>query len=231
MTMTNTAVAAPRAGWYQDPRDEQSWRWWDGDAWTTHTQSKAPVAPSLSTLPFPVAASPTMGSTVTYADTASGSSSGKVRFADGTYGSWNEIESAQTLGAWMLAFGPILWPVLLGVVGIGVWFATEAGIPSIVTMIGACVVVFGVPWLVVGQDARALKRRGYQPASVLWLFLLPPLIYLIMRGRAVVRDGGSGWPPLIAYLITYGVLTIAGLLVSASAATFVQLVQSYVNAH
>ena len=24
------------AGWYRDPNDASSWRYWDGDAWTEH---------------------------------------------------------------------------------------------------------------------------------------------------------------------------------------------------
>ena len=35
------------AGWYDQPEDPTSQRWWDGQAWTEHTQPKqtAPVAP------------------------------------------------------------------------------------------------------------------------------------------------------------------------------------------
>ena len=31
------AAPAPPAAWYPDPRDERSWRWWDGTDWTAHT--------------------------------------------------------------------------------------------------------------------------------------------------------------------------------------------------
>jgi hypothetical protein len=42
-------AAAPAAGWYPDPADPSSSRWWDGAAWTDHVQpavvAPAPVAP------------------------------------------------------------------------------------------------------------------------------------------------------------------------------------------
>ncbi|AUG81060.1 hypothetical protein CFP65_6404 [Kitasatospora sp. MMS16-BH015] len=50
--MTQTA-AAP--GWYQDPFAPTAVRWWDGAAWTEHTQPH-PQAPPPSTPPAPPAA-------------------------------------------------------------------------------------------------------------------------------------------------------------------------------
>lgn len=34
----------PVAGWYRDPVDSLSARWWDGAAWTEHTRVIAPLA-------------------------------------------------------------------------------------------------------------------------------------------------------------------------------------------
>lgn len=56
-----TPLSTP-AGWYQDPRDPSAIRWWDGAAWTAHTQSRPQEAPiSLAESPAeerPVQAAP-----------------------------------------------------------------------------------------------------------------------------------------------------------------------------
>jgi hypothetical protein len=40
-----TLVTAAAAGWYHDPSDSGSWRWWDGATWTSHVRPKAETAP------------------------------------------------------------------------------------------------------------------------------------------------------------------------------------------
>lgn len=35
----------PPQGWYPDPSNDMSERWWDGNAWTDHARPKAPAAP------------------------------------------------------------------------------------------------------------------------------------------------------------------------------------------
>ena len=37
-------MVSPEAGWYADPTDPSAVRWWDGAAWSSHTQD-APAAP------------------------------------------------------------------------------------------------------------------------------------------------------------------------------------------
>ncbi|MBO9578782.1 MAG: DUF2510 domain-containing protein [Microbacteriaceae bacterium] len=56
----------PPPGWYQDPRDPDQLRWWDGENWTTHLQpidaedtTTAPVSPpDLSTVLHELAGPP-----------------------------------------------------------------------------------------------------------------------------------------------------------------------------
>jgi hypothetical protein len=38
-------VTAAAAGWYHDPSDSGSWRWWDGATWTSHVRPRAETAP------------------------------------------------------------------------------------------------------------------------------------------------------------------------------------------
>ncbi len=58
MTTGSTA-----AGWYTDPTDPRLIRWWDGSAWTDHTQPNpsapaAPALPSVAPLEMPVSSAP-----------------------------------------------------------------------------------------------------------------------------------------------------------------------------
>ena len=43
--MSATLVTSAAAGWYHDPSDSGSWRWWDGATWTAHVRPKAETAP------------------------------------------------------------------------------------------------------------------------------------------------------------------------------------------
>lgn len=60
-TVSDVLASAPAAGWYPDPADGSSSRWWDGAAWTDHVQPAAvaavpvvaatPVAPIVPAAP------------------------------------------------------------------------------------------------------------------------------------------------------------------------------------
>lgn len=56
--MSATLVTAPTAGWYPDPNDSGSWRWWDGGTWTSHVRPKEETAPVAvqAVAPLPVSA-------------------------------------------------------------------------------------------------------------------------------------------------------------------------------
>ncbi len=38
--MSDTMILAPVAGWYDDPINDATWRWWDGANWTNQARSK-----------------------------------------------------------------------------------------------------------------------------------------------------------------------------------------------
>lgn len=62
------------SGWYDDPQDSTSLRYWDGVTWTDHRTPKAPPAPAVaSPAPAPVAPTPTPA-TPTYGGPGPGAS-------------------------------------------------------------------------------------------------------------------------------------------------------------
>lgn len=50
--MTDTSGALPPAGWYPDPYGAPYERWWDGAAWTEHTNTPATTAPEPEAAPY-----------------------------------------------------------------------------------------------------------------------------------------------------------------------------------
>ena len=58
--MSNPAgVPSPPPGWYPDPADAQSLRWWDGVQWSAHVQdSRVPVPPAQYVSQYPAQYSP-----------------------------------------------------------------------------------------------------------------------------------------------------------------------------
>lgn len=165
--MTDTMAPLVPAGWYPDPWDASSVRWWSGAEWTAHTNPKyAPAeSPGASHPVEQVAVAPT--------------------------------GSPQTAGIWLLAFLPLMNLALI------------TGSALLVEMFGLPVLAYigtpvslGLAVLFAFVDARALRRAGYHPASLLWLLALPPLGYLIARGRAVRAQGGRAWPSELVYIST-----------------------------
>ncbi|HWH26669.1 MAG TPA: DUF2510 domain-containing protein [Pseudolysinimonas sp.] len=45
--MTMTIDEAPTAGWYPDPLDDNSWRWWDGHTWSQQVQPRTVTPPVI----------------------------------------------------------------------------------------------------------------------------------------------------------------------------------------
>ncbi len=132
---------------------------------------------------------------------------------------WGEVGSPQTAGIWLLASLPLLSiaaTVVLSVVfGVfGVLGATQGATGVLLNMAN---VVFSVililsNWVFAGLDIKALRQRGYEPPSIAWMLLLPPLAYFIRRGKVVRREGKRAWPPELLYFLS--VIGIIGLWVA-----------------
>jgi len=183
---------AAAAGWYDDPSDLGAFRWWSGAEWTTYTAPKtAPAAPS------------------TYAAL---SRDPAIRQPYAPQVAVQPRGSAQTPGVWLFAFLPLMNIVLLG----GIMVIVLLGGP-LLPDIAAYPVVVGLAWLFGVLDVRALRRRGYGPPSLLWLLLIPPIAYLIVRGRSIRTQGGKAWPAEVVYLASFMIALIVNVLVVLAA--------------
>lgn len=52
MAVSATLATAAAAGWYHDPSDSGSWRWWDGENWTSHVRPKEQTTPIAIAYPI-----------------------------------------------------------------------------------------------------------------------------------------------------------------------------------
>ena len=90
-------------------------------------------------------------------------------------------------------------------------------------------VIFGLPYIagivLAILDYRALKAAGIeQPASWAWSFLTV-LVYLIARLTRTVRESGTGFGPLLTFIVLGLSLVVAnvavpGLIIQLAPATF-----------
>ena len=181
--MSGTLTAVP-PGWYDDPADPTgTYRWWDGAEWTTYTSPK-------QQLPVTYSRDPSLrGTAFSYGEAAVPSLSG----------------SPQTPGVWLLAVLPL---INVAVYGLAVWVAVTANVP--IPPLATYAIAVGLSWWFGWLDARELRRRGYPAASLLWMLLLPPLVYLIARGRILRKIGAKAWPPEVGYVgsIALGIFVI-----------------------
>ena len=220
--MTNTGGSTTPAGWYTDPGGSGHLRWWDGAAWSAHLAPQPTPAPQP-----PVTATPQVDEQAVL----TGDNEPYVPFQ----GSWNQrqqnangqstyVEFAHparwnTAGAWLLAFSYPM-SLVVAVFYVAVNFAAFAAEPARVRQDN---ITFASIWIQVTlwvlmvlfalMDRRKLISYGYlRPARVWWLLLLPPLLYLIMRGVAISREVRHGFGPLIAYLATAVGIVLLGVI-------------------
>jgi hypothetical protein len=235
-------MTTPAAGWYPDPSDSDAWRWWDGATWTAHVRPKEQTAPVAVVVEPPAVSAPQpvqhpQPATLTPATPASeqiywhsaeaeviqipgrSATTHSSHFGNGggaparAIHIWGEVGSPHTAGIWLLASLP-LFSIALQVV-LGVVFGVLQGATGAVTSIPnlvfyAILIVFA--WVFAGLDIKALRGRGYEPPSIGWMLLLPPLVYFIKRGKVVRREGKRAWPPELLYFLS--VVGIIGLSVA-----------------
>ena len=230
--MTNTGGSTTPAGWYTDPGGSGQLRWWDGTAWSAHLAPQPTPAPVVP-LP-PVVQAPTVYEPVMTADNQP-----YVPFQ----GSWNNREQGgysaggaedfarpaqwNTGAAWLLAFSYI-FTLIVGLIYAVVEFpslALQTAETRQSSIAFASILIQLALWLVMVllalTDRRKLRSFGYDRlASVLWILLFPPLLYLIMRGVAISREVRHGFGPLIAYLVSIGAIVLLGIVSAVAIPVF-----------
>jgi hypothetical protein len=129
--------------------------------------------------------------------------------------------STSTVPAWILT----LLPVYMLLVGMMVLLGgTDASLAPVTIAL-----VVGVPWVagvvISFFDHRMLRRHGmHRPAHWLWALLGAP-VYLIARLVATVREAGTGFGPVLTYLVLAlfmagAVVAVPGLAMELSPASF-----------
>ncbi len=126
-----------------------------------------------------------------------------------------------TVPAWVLT----LLPIYMLLVGMMILLGgTDAAFAPVTVAL-----VVGVPWLagiaISIVDRRMLKRGGMErPAHWVWAILGAP-VYLVARLVATVREAGTGFGPVLTYLVLAlvmagAVLAVPGLAMELSPAAF-----------
>lgn len=129
--------------------------------------------------------------------------------------------STSTVPAWILT----LIPVYMLLVGMMVLLGgTDASLAPLTLAL-----VVGVPWVagvvIAFLDHRLLLRHGMErPAHWLWALLGAP-VYLIARLVATVREAGTGFGPVLTYLVLAlfmagAVVAVPGLVMELAPASF-----------
>ena len=195
------------AGWYPDPADVDSLRWWDGTTWTAEVKERRPItAPTpvvdtvSATSAFPPVAIRTEAALPPidpYRPKDKREHDTYVPMASATTGLTFAPTRRYTTSVWWLATVPI-WSVLVGValiVGLGQLFTT------FLQLFSAVILMLIVIALVVRDRKQLLADNHSRPASALWV-VLSPLAYLIARSVHIHRSRGGGWGPTVLFLLS-----------------------------
>jgi hypothetical protein len=207
--MTDTAIRVVGAGWYEDPADVGRVRWWNGVAWTEHTNAK-PGLDSAEVVAALTGAIPVVATPKAIAAITSSSEPLTRRQAIEAEGgrSATEPTRSQTGIVWLLALLPVIALVLALAAGYVYYYVVTSPLVALVALVPY---LLGVLWAL--SDSRQLAARGFRAPSPWWA-LLTPLGYLIVRR---MRVPGTGAIILFAITAALAFLLPAGLLLSGAA--------------
>jgi hypothetical protein len=130
---------------------------------------------------------------------------------------WNDLGSPNTPGVWLLAFSPIIGVAAVLLLDTALGFA---GVNGGISLGAGALLALLLNWVFAAMDARSLAQRGYHQPRLAWMLLLPPLAYLIARGKEVRRESKRAWPPELVFILNFlgfGALTVVAWLLFASA--------------
>lgn len=195
------------AGWYPDPANVDSLRWWDGNAWTANVKARGPVTGptrvvthSSATTAFPPVAIRTDAALPPidpYRPKDKRDHDTYVPMASATTGLTLAPTRRYTTSVWWLATLPV-WANLIGValiVGLGDLFTSFLQLFS-------SVILFLISIALVVRDRKQLLADNHsRPASALWI-VLSPFAYLIARSVHIHRSFRGGWAPTVLFLVS-----------------------------
>jgi hypothetical protein len=200
--MTNLPAGPTPPGWYPDPAGTQAQRWWDGIAWTENVRD---IAAPQGAAPYSV---------VSYAI---------PKAPEGT--------SPFTPWIWIIAFTPILrfidlilqgpetYKSSLGPDASAQEILAETFTPAYFLDVALGLLFYGLVVVFAYLDWRALKDRGVQ-RPFHWAFAFIPwqIVYVIGRAVVVARRTGSGYSPMVVYIVLWlGMIAIFAVIGAASA--------------
>ena len=169
--MTDQATRVVPAGWYEDPSNSTQVRWWNGIAWTDHTQDKPDTAGDASEA------------------SVTGPISSRVA---------NRIRSTSTAESWIVSFSPILLAVALLTAG-WAWLYVAPTIVFIVAALVLNYVVVVLFALLDRRKLTAWKHTP--PAAIGAFLTAPVYLLLRGRRLARSWGQLVGWALLMLVLI------------------------------
>jgi hypothetical protein len=223
MTDTQGQSALP-AAWYPDPDDATRVRWWDGAAWTNHTNElppppgartavQQPTAPVIATGEIPSAEEsgfivntrvPETGSW--YAETGHSyvpqtsydHLPASLRDDNDDFDKDDDIGSTVTVETWVMAFLPAVAFALMW--GLLAYTRIVANNPALFWVIPILFVVANFAFATMDRGALAARNHKDTPSQVLGI--VPP-VYLLARTLSI---GSSSVGPLLVWIVSAFVL-------------------------
>lgn len=209
---TEQATRVVPAGWYQDPADAGSVRWWNGITWTDHVETKpsgaqaaAAAAPALDAR----AMEREFGISAAESDIITRSATGEAAPGRALTAVSKRNLPTSTASVWFLAVTPVLASLLAA---LAVYIFVYVTPTPLVAAVAVVIYALGFLWAV--GDSRTLATRGHSAPSPLLALALPvvgPLLYLVVR-----RAKAPGSKPLIASIVMLALTVGIPLAVVAS---------------
>jgi hypothetical protein len=135
--------------------------------------------------------------------------------------------SPNTPWIWVLAFSIYIYGAIAGVVqGVGLVLLGRDSATSLLVGVGALIVGL-IPLVVFADlDGRQLRGRGLPAPSALWVIVLAPLVYFVVRARKLKRVGARSTGPERALLIVVAVQILGGIAAAVLAYSALQVLGS-----
>jgi Protein of unknown function (DUF2510) len=187
----------PPAGWYPNPSDSTTQRWWSGAEWTEHVQHPPVVIlapPEYGQAPGAQALAPQYGSAA-------------PAYSLGVTPAAPPGGSTSTIAVWIFALYPLIWALSIFLLG------TFSGRGNSLPIIVVVPILLILTFIIAYWDYVTLVRRGL-PAANVWWVLLASFAYLLVRHINLKRVGRSALAPLIVYsaqILPFVLLYIAGI--------------------